>query len=316
MRALVTGATGFLGSYLTATLVRNGVETAVLMREGSNPWRITELLPSVTVIQGDLEELNPATDRIGAFAPDTVFHLAWFGVQNRYRNAEEQVDRNLSATLSLLRAARDAGCTTFIGVGSQAEYGPSPDIVKVDTPTRPTTLYGVTKLCASLLCGQLAAQYGLRFAWMRLFSSYGPKDNPDWMIPYLIRSLLACERPALTAGEQLWDYIYVTDAAEALYRVAMAPQAHGVFNLGSGEAHRLRDIVEQIRDLIDPTLPLGFGEVPYRPDQVKHLQADVSELTAQAGWRPQVSLSEGLKQTVEWHKQSSAARVTMVERAS
>ena len=124
---------------------------------------------------------------------------------------------------------------------------------------------------------------------------------------YLIGRLLAGERPALTAGAQRWDYLYVGDAAGAVAEAATNERATGDYNLGSGTAPTLRSIVERIRDLIDPALPLGFGEVPYRPDQVMHLQADVGRLRADLGWSPRVGLDEGLRRTVEWYREHRRA---------
>jgi nucleoside-diphosphate-sugar epimerase len=135
-----------------------------------------------------------------------------------------------------------------------------------------------------------------------VFSTYGPLEDLSWMIPYLIRTLLRRERPSLTACEQQWDYLFGPDAADAIWSVAKTTTATGVFNFGSGRANSLRKIVETLRDAIDPNLPLGIGEVPYRPDQVMHLEADIARLTRATGWTPATSLEEGLKQTVAWHK--------------
>jgi UDP-glucose 4-epimerase len=300
MRAMVTGATGFLGSYLTQLLVRNGETVAIVHRPHSDLTRIQGILSQVTKIRGDLMELSDIEDEILGFVPDTIFHLAWYGVGNRHHNDEDQIDKNLYSTLDLMRLAIRSGCPTWIGLGSQAEYGPQNRILDEDAPTEPTTMYGAVKLCTYLLCKQMAIANLMRFVWIRVFSAYGPKDNADWMIPYLIRMLLRGEKPQLTPGEQKWDYLYAEDAAEAIYSVATTQKAEGVFNLGSGQVHTLRRIVEQIRDIIDPSLPLGFGEVPYRSDQVMHLQADVSKLQRVTGWSPQVSLEEGLRKTVEW----------------
>src|SRR5436853_4032228 len=121
------------------------------------------------------------------------------------------------------------------------------------------------------------------------------------MIPYLILGLLRGEKPALTACEQKWDYLFGPDAADAIWSVLQAPSATGVFNLGSGSVASLRKIVETIRDAINPKLQLGIGEVPYRPDQVMHLEADISRLTQATGWTPATALEEGLRRTVAWH---------------
>jgi nucleoside-diphosphate-sugar epimerase len=190
------------------------------------------------------------------------------------------------------------GCHRFVGLGSQAEYGPQTGRIREDCPTRPTTLYGAAKLATCLMLERAAASSGRGFAWLRLFSTYGPGDDPSWMIPYLIRCLLARERPSLTAAEQVWDYLHVDDAAAAVVAV-MDMDAVGVFNLGSGRASPLRDIVTFIRDCIDPALPLGLGEVPYRADQVMHLEADVSALHAATGWAPSVPLQDGLRAVVD-----------------
>jgi nucleoside-diphosphate-sugar epimerase len=201
----------------------------------------------------------------------------------------------------LVELAREVGCKHFIGLGSQAEYGPLNKKISESDPTEPTTLYGATKLAACHLTRQLCAQFGIGWAWLRVFSTYGPMEDLSWMIPYLIRAVLKGERPALTACEQRWDYLFGPDAAEAIWAVARS-QAPGVFNLGSGKAESLRKIVETLRDAIDPKLPLGIGEVAYRPDQVMHLEADIGRLTKATGWSPGTSLEEGLKQTVAWHK--------------
>jgi nucleoside-diphosphate-sugar epimerase len=191
----------------------------------------------------------------------------------------------------------------WLGLGSQAEYGPQSRPIDESAPTRPTTLYGAAKLSVCVTAERLCDGLGVRFAWLRLFSSYGPGDHPNWMIPYLIEKLLNGERPSLTAGEQLWDYIYAADAAAAIAAVARQTAATGVFNLGSGRAEPLRRIVERIRDGIDPRLPLGFGEIPYRPDQVMRLEADISRLRAATGWAPRTPLETGLAKTIEWHRE-------------
>jgi UDP-glucose 4-epimerase len=299
MRALITGATGFVGSYLVRKLVKEKANVAILMRHNSNTWRIADILPYVKIIHGDLTDIKQSSKDIYSFKPEIIFHLAWYGVGNRYRNDPSQI-QNLHGSLDLLTIAKELGCQSFVGLGSQAEYGCYSKTIMEDFPTQPTTLYGVTKLSVCLLAQKLSEIFGIRFVWLRLFSSYGPMDDPNWLISYIILSLLRGEKPSLTLGEQLWDYLYVEDAVEAIWRVAITHEAQGIFNLGSGEAHAVKNIVEKIRCLINPNLPLGFGEVPYRPDQIMLLLADISRLRQSTGWSPQINLDEGLKRTVGW----------------
>ncbi len=303
-RILLTGATGFLGAHLLRRLsVEENVRVAILVRPESNRWRIESLRGKLLEIEGNVRRPLEASAAIEEFAPETVLHLAWSGVGNRFRNDFSQVEDNLPGSLALLRLCHRAGCRHWIALGSQAEYGPLNNVISEDAPTRPTTLYGAAKLSAMLLSRQLCAQLGMRFVWLRVFSTYGPMDDAGWMIPQLILSLLKGERPALTEGTQRWDYLYAADAAEAIYRAAIVTDAEGIFNLGSGEAHTIQSIVKRIRDLVDPALPLGFGEVPFRPDQVMHLQADITRLKEAVGWSPATTLADGLAMTVKWYRE-------------
>jgi nucleoside-diphosphate-sugar epimerase len=227
-------------------------------------------------------------------------HLAWDGVLGGNRNDPAQW-RNVSATMELLEIAKRVQAKSFIGLGSQAEYGPCENQIDELCPTHPTTMYGASKLAAQQLSERFCAVNGLRYVWLRLFSSFGPMDNPDWLIPYLTRSLIAKEKPKLTAAEQLWDYIYIEDVASAIRAVLDSSDANGVFNVGSGKAYKLKNIIEKIRDLIDVELPLGFNEVEYRADQVMYLQSNILKLNAATGWLPIADIDLAIKKTVEWY---------------
>lgn len=306
MRCLVTGASGHLGSFLTRRLLAEGAEVAVLVRPRSDLWRIADVVDQVTVLRADLADLAALAEALAATTPDTVFHLAWRGVTGERRNDPEQITHNVTGSLELLQLAKARGCGCWIGVGSQAEYGHQDGALSEETPTRPVTAYGVAKFALGLLTGELCRLLDMRFVWLRLLATYGPMGDARHLIPAVVGQLLARETPALTPGEQRWDYLYVDDAVDAICRAARDPMVAGVYNLGSGEAHAVRAIVERIRDLIDPSLPLGFGAVPYRPDQVMHLRADIAKLRA-TGWAPQVSLDEGLRRTVDWHRSHGIA---------
>jgi len=302
MRCLVTGATGFIGSHLARWLLRQGQSIAVLIRPGSDMWRIRDVLPATTVIHSDLWRVAEIADQIHAFRPEVIFHLAWQGGNSsKFQNDPAQVFSNVLGSLTLVRLARDAGVQRWIGFGTSAEYGRYDTPVSENQIPTPTTMYGRAKYSTCLLTEKLCEQYGIAFVWIRPFWLYGPYDDPGRMIPYVIAAFLRGEEPALTWGEQQWDYLYIQDAVEAIWLLATGEQT-GVFNLGVGQVYLIRTIVECIRDLIDPKLTLGLGRVPYGVRQVMRVQADISKLQKATGWMPRTTLENGLKQTVEWQR--------------
>ncbi|MDT4966855.1 MAG: hypothetical protein QOJ64_1592 [Acidobacteriota bacterium] len=302
MRCLVTGASGHLGSYLVERLLNEGADVQALVRPESNLWRLQASMPGIKIIRADLSDVASVTPAISQAEPEIVFHLAWQGVTSGFKDDPEQIAGNVRGSLDLFDVVRRAGCRSWIGVGSQAEYGPHAEVLSEDTPVRPVTAYGVAKLCVGLLTKKLCELSDIRYVWLRLLATYGPRDDDRHLIPSVIRRLFAGERPSLTPSEQLWDYLYVEDAADVIYRAAMNEDVSGVFNLGSGQVHSIRSTAERIRDLIDPSLELGFGDVTYPADQVMHLETGIDRLRNATGWTPQISMEEGLRRTVDWYR--------------
>ena len=131
-----------------------------------------------------------------------------------------------------------------------------------------------------------------------------PFDNGFTMIMSTINTLLNKEKPKLTKGIQLWDYLYSEDAARALRLMSIKGKAGAVYCVGSGRAFPLIEHIGKLRDEIDPELELGTGEIEYKYNQVMHLEADISSLTKDTGFIPQVSFEEGIKKTIEWCKKT------------
>ncbi len=302
MQCLITGASGHLGSFLTKRLLRDGWNITALVRPESDLWRLNDVLSQINIIRADLADVSSVASAVAQSKPEVVFHLAWQGVTGAFKNDPAQLEVNLTGSLKLFEIVRAAGCKVWLGIGSQAEYGRHEEILNEDTPCQPETEYGAAKLSLGRQTKELCNDAGIRYLWMRLLATYGPMDDERHLIPSVILQLLRRERPRLTGGEQRWDYLYVEDAADAIYRAAVTSNAQGVFNLGSGQSHTIRNILERIRDLIDPGLELGFGEVAYPPDQLMRLEASVERLRRATGWTPRVGLDEGLGRTVEWYQ--------------
>lgn len=234
MRALVTGATGHLGLHLVRRLVRDGHEVAALVRPTSDLTRLADVRERIDLVHGDFSDAGSLAAAVATAAPGVVFHLGWFGVTGPDRVDVRQVELNVVGGFHLVDAAVAAGCETWIGLGSQAEYGRVDGVLTETTPLRPTTLYGAAKVALGALAGARAVAGGMRAVWVRLLATYGPYDDERHLIPSVILTLLRGERPELTPGEQRWDYLFVEDAVDALVRLAITPTANGAFVLGAG----------------------------------------------------------------------------------
>lgn len=279
---------------------------AILLRPDGQYPRIRGLAGGLEVISGDLARQEALAEPLLRFRPDVVVHAAWAQPTAKNRNEVEHAD-HAGYTVRLARLAHAVGAAHFIGIGSQAEYGAAADRNSTKEPPAPITLYGTAKLCAGLLSEKVCAALGMRFAWLRLFSAYGPGEDPTWLIPSMCTRLLARKVPATTAGEQLYDYLFIDDVADAIFEATARPQAAGFFDLGSGHGHTVREVIERVRDLIDPSLPIGFGEVAYAPDQVMRMEADVKRLREVTGWQPTTDLDTGLRRVVDWFRQNGSA---------
>jgi nucleoside-diphosphate-sugar epimerase len=297
---VLTGATGFIGSAVFAELNRRKIRVLVLLRPESDRSRLPQLAPENVFIFSKLNEPE-LVKKLRAEQPAIFVHCAWRGVGGQERNAGFQLAENIPLTLASVELAKACGCTQWVGLGSQAEYGNANRILDEMSPTQPTTLYGKAKFTAGNESLALCAQKNLAGAWLRVFSTYGPGDHSHWMIPHVIREFLSGRAPQVTKCEQLWDYLFVADAARAIVSVADG-KTSGIFNLGSGEARPLKKIIETIRAELKTQVQPAYGAIPYRPDQVMHLQADIAKLRAATGWSPQVSLESGIRETVAHEK--------------
>lgn len=300
--AVVTGPTGAIGIALCEKLLRENVTVYAVCRPGSSRIKDLPKAAALHVVECDAKELATLPQKMEGVSVDAFFHFAWAHTIGQGRNDMPAQIENIQSTIDAVRAAKALGCQVFLGAGSQAEYGRVEGLLKSDTPAFPENGYGMAKLCAGQMSRVEAKALDIDHVWVRILSVYGPHDGPMTMISGTIRKLLAGERPALTAGIQRWDYLYAGDAADAFYLAACHGRNGAVYPLGSGQAMPLKDYIIQMRDAIDPALPLGLGEVPYGPLQVMHLQADISALQADTGFAPKTPFAEGIRKTMDWVK--------------
>lgn len=304
--AIVTGPTGAVGTALCSRLLQAGCTVVAVCRPGSPRAVALPKDANLYVVACDAANLADLPQCMAAAGlpvqADAFFHLAWAHTIGAGRNDMPAQIENIRYTIDAVRTAAAMGCRVFVGTGSQAEYGRVDGVLRADTPTNPENGYGMAKLCAGQMSRTEAAALGMDHVWARILSVYGPHDGPNTMISATIQKLLAGQCPDLTAGEQKWDYLYSADAADALYRMACHGRSGAVYPVGSGTARPLREYIENLRDAIDLALPLGLGKIPYGPQQVMFLQADITQLAADTGFAPRTAFADGIRATIAWAK--------------
>lgn len=302
-RAVITGPTGALGINLIFELISHGITVYPIYRPGSlRAHRIPDH-PLVIPIACAMEDYERLPQQIGE-PVQAFYHFAWDGAYGAAREDASLQQKNIDATLAAVRGAAGLGCQAFIGAGSQSEYGHVDGVLTPDLPCHPVTGYGKAKLQANLQSRDLCQTLGIRQNWCRILSVYGPYDGSHTMVMSLIATLLHGERPKCTPGDQIWDYLYAKDAARAFRLVAQLGTDNAIYCLGGGASQPLKSYIEAIRDAINPDLPIGFGELPYYPNQVMHLEADISTLTHDTGFLPRYSFEEGIAETVAWVREN------------
>jgi UDP-glucuronate 4-epimerase len=314
MRALVTGAAGFIGSHLTERLVADGhAVTAVdcltdyydLTQKRAN-WADLGQLPDCALLEEDLRTcaLAPLLDGI-----DVVFHQSGQpGVRSSWDSGfPSYAEQNVLVTQRLLEAVRDRPIDRFVFASSSSVYGNAPHypVSETDLP-RPQSPYGVTKLAAEHLCGVYARAWGVPTVSLRYFTAYGPRQRPDMAIHRLIEAALSGTRfPMFGDGRQVRDFTFVSDVVEANVLAATRSLPRGaVMNIAGGSSTTLTDLVDAVSDLSGHAIELDRQGT--QPGDVDRTGGSIDEASRLLDWIPRIPLHEGLVRQLVWHRDRRA----------
>ena len=308
-RYLITGGAGFIGSNLAHALVERKESVRILDDFSSGrPKNLDGIHDRVEIVRGDLRD--PVAVARAVQGIEIVFHQA--ALNSNPRSIKEPGPTNavnVGGTVLLLEAARKAGVRRLVYASSSSVYGElSPVLPKTEElPLLPKAPYGVSKLAAELYCRVFAQVYGLETVSLRYFNVFGPRQLPDSeyaaVIPRFLRQMLAGKPPVIFGdGEQSRDFTPVANVVEANLRAAESPQGIGeVFNVACGRASTLNQLAGWLNEALGTAL-LPVYEPP-RPADIRHSYASIRRAEALLGYRPQVDVREGLRQTVAWFKE-------------
>ncbi len=290
-KVLVTGASGFIGSTLTAKLLQKGADVYAVSRDEMDSddgvqWR-----------QGDLSDLTFVEAIIQEIQPEYIYHLASHVLGSREFEVVESTFRsNFLSAFNLLIATHQYPCNRLILAGSFEEYNSHAETVIPSSP------YTAAKVAASNYARMFHKLYGTPVCMAALYMVYGPGQiDLSKLLPYVIMKTLQGESPQMTSGVRKIDWIYVDDVVSALLRMSDAPGIDGMtIDVGSGASITIEEVVKLAMEMIDPSVLPKFGSVRDRPMEQER-NADVDATFSRIGWRPTTDIRTGLQKTIDYY---------------
>jgi dolichol-phosphate mannosyltransferase len=301
MRALVTGAAGFVGANLVRRLQREGHEVHATCRPGSDHGRLGGLAELV-VHEVELGVPGAAAALVRDVAPEWIFHLAAHGAYSWQTDAQRICQANLLATIELIDAAEREGVRAFVNAGSSSEYGFKDHPADEREMPEPNSAYAVAKAAATMYASHRAKAGGLPAVTLRLYSVYGPLEDPRRLVYMLLAHGLQGCLPPLVSPETARDFVYVENVCEALVRAAekAGTTAGHVYNVGSGRQTTLRELVDCVRELLAIDVEPDWGSHPQRSWDTNIWCANTTRITQDLDWSATTGISDGLRRTLPW----------------
>ena len=305
---LVTGGAGFIGSHITEALLANGAQVRVLdnfstgFRHNLDPF----LGDRLEVIEGDASSAAVAAEAVDQV--DYVFHqAAMASVPRSIRQPDLCHAWCATSTVQLLNAATKGKVRRFVLASTSAAYGDSAFVSNRESdPTAPLSPYAAAKLSAEAYCPAFVQSFGLETVVLRYFNVFGPRQDPQSeysaVIPRFVSMILSGSRPVIYGdGEQSRDFVFVGDVAKANLLAATTPGvAGGIFNIGRGERTTLLELLTRLREILGQSIePI---HEPARIGDVRDSLADISQARRRLGFEPDVSIAEGLAQSVDYYR--------------
>lgn len=295
MNVFLTGASGFIGSHVAKALLEHGHHVAALVMPDDPIPSLHNLRTALEIVRGSLGQATMLKEFINTYRPEACIHLAWYAEPGKYLDAQQNL-QSLSESLSLFNILIMAGCGQIAAAGTCFEYDTNFGFLHENTPTRPASLYAASKLSCWLMSQQLAVKSGIRLAWGRIFYPYGPLEDERRLVPAAIKALKNGTPFQATIGNQIRDYIHVSDVASA-FCTLINRQAEGIFNIASGVPVTVGQLLYLIGDLMNRTDLLQLGAIPYRKWEPPFICGDNTRLK-NLRWEPVYSLRDGLSNTI------------------
>jgi len=311
---IITGITGFIGSKLAQTLVEQGTNVYGLVRHVSRSElrSLEPIMEKIHFVEGDLGEYHSVRSAIASVAPEAVLHLgALTPVRHSFEDPFPYAKINYEGTMNVAHAVLEASPNTRVIAASTAEvYGWQPRVpTREDARMNPSSPYAVSKAAADTYLQMAIKVYGLKATVLRCNNTYGRIGESGFLVEYVVSSMIANRTVYIGAPDHIRDYMIVGDHVDAYLRALGSGEATGeVFNVSPGNPVSNIDLAKKVSELVSfkgriaaSSYPPGY---PARPSQwdTDYIVLDSQKIRAKLGWKPSVSLDEGLRRVVDMWK--------------
>ena len=298
-KALVTGANGFLGSLLTAELLKNGVEVIAADMAGCND----HIPAGARFASFDMRQFSSLKDAVPDRDIDVIYHMAWAGSSGPQRADYDLQLRNAGYTCDAVKTAAEMGIKRFVGAGTLAQYDCMAYIGENGSTPNAVSCYGTAKITAQYMSKAIANAAGTEHVWCIISNTYGVGNTTMNFVNMAAKKMLGGERAAFTAGEQNYDFVYITDTIRGLFLCGKNGKPGSAYYIGSGKARKLKEYITAIRDAIDPQIPLYLGEIPFNGTPLPIEKYSIADISADTGYLPEVDFADGIRLTIDWLKE-------------
>ena len=299
-KVIITGADGFIGSYTVKYFLDQG-NTVLAIDIGETPHRL-DSHKNMTYMQCDISDTTAMLEKIPLGMYDSFIHFAWAGSAGTAREDYNFQMKNALNTVECLKVAKELGCRRFVGAGSIMEYEMEAAIHAQGSRPGMGYIYGMGKHIAHCMCKSVAVNIGIDLLWPMITNAYGVGELSPRFVNTTLRKIINGESLQFTAATQNYDFVYVTDVAKAFYMVSEKGKPFCEYMIGSGNARPLKEFIFEMQHSCAPNVDPVFGDIPFTGTNMHLNTFDITSISQDCGFKPEISFAEGTQRTMEWLK--------------